>query len=262
MGVVGLTAALVSAAGTPSHFVAASPVASRVSVAIIGDSILAGNMGYLSGAFDQLGVPPRFVDAKSDRRTSAASAGVRRVPSGREVVRSLRGQGLQPDLWVVWLGSNDTYFIRTCGCPDPVAFAGAYIDALRAELPPDARVLWVNLRTSSPAALAYNTALARRAGPQFVVADWRTFTASRSDWFIDGVHPNLTGVRKLAEFLSRAILAASSGPSAPSNPTPVPDRCAPSPLAAGPDQVSVTGSTVESIGGGAVATVAARRCRL
>lgn len=216
-------------------------------VAIIGDSIIAGNLGYILPALDARGVPRRVVDALSSRKTSIAwFDGRRTVTSGIDAVRSLRARGAAPQLWVIELGTNDTFDISTCRCPDPVAFAGQRIDALRTELGPGARVLWVNVRTSSAGALAYNEALVRRAGPDFVIADWKAHSAGRTSWFVDAVHPNAKGVRELASFLADAILAMPP-------PQPLPDLCIHGGVAAA--------SPLGSLSGEVTAAARARRCR-
>lgn len=218
-------------------------------VAIVGDSIIAGNLGYILPVLDARGVPPRMVDALSSRMTSFAWFDGRRfVTSGIDAVRALRARGAAPQLWVIELGTNDSFAISTCRCPDPVAFAGQRIDALRAELGPDARVLWVNVRTSSPGALAYNEALARRVGPHFVVADWKAYSAGQAGWFVDAVHPTARGARELAGFLASAIL------SMPPPPTPLPDRCT--------HDAGTTPPTSAVLTGEVAAAVPARRCRL
>jgi hypothetical protein len=217
-------------------------------IAIIGDSIIAGNLGYILPALDARGVPRRVVDALSSRKTSLAWFNGRRVvTSGIDAVRALRAGGAAPQLWVIELGTNDSFDISNCRCPDPVGFAGQRIDALRAELGPDARVLWVNVRTSSAGALAYNEALARRAGPHFVVADWKAHSAGRTSWFVDAVHPSVTGARELASFLAGAILAM------PPSPAPLPDLCI---HGGSPDP-----SSLAVLSGEVTAAAHARRCR-
>lgn len=217
-------------------------------VAIIGDSIIAGNLGYLLPALDARGVPRRVVDALSSRKTSLAWFDGRRVvTSGIDAVRALRAKGAAPQLWVIELGTNDSFDISNCRCPDQVAFAGQRIDALRAELGPDARVLWVNVRTSSSGALAYNEALARRVGPHFVVADWKSHSAGQTNWFVDAVHPSARGARELASFLAGAILAM------PPSPAPLPDLC---------NHAGPSGSTsLTALSGEVTASFHARRCR-
>lgn len=219
-----------------------------VPVAIVGDSIIAGNLGYILPVLDARNVPARAVDALSSRKTSIAwFVGRRMVSSGIDAVRSLRARGVEPELWVIELGTNDTYDITMCRCPDPVAFAGQRIDALHAELGADARVLWVNVRTSSPGALAYNEALARRVGPHFVVADWKVYSAGQAGWFVDAVHPTARGARELAGFLASAILAM------PPPPAPLPDRCTHDADPPPPTSVVLTGVVA--------AATTARRCQ-
>lgn len=226
----------------------ASGEPASVPLAIVGDSVIAGNLGYILPVLDARGVPARAVDALSSRKTSIAwFVGRRLITSGIDAVRALQAQGVDPALWVIELGANDSYDISTCRCPDPVAFAGQRIDALRAELGAEARVLWVNVRTSSPGALAYNEALARRAGPHFVVADWKAHSAGQVGWFVDAVHPTARGAREFAAFLAGSILAM------PPSPEPLPDLCVHGPGPTTPGSAGLQGELV--------ATVTARRCR-
>ncbi len=245
LAIVVAGAVLAAVGGSPRETVSAD---GQAPIAIVGDSIIAGNLGFILPVLDARGVQPRMVDALSSRKTSLAWYDGRRVvTSGIDAVRALRARGATPQLWVIELGTNDSFDITMCRCPDRVAFAGQRIDALRAELGPDARVLWVNVRTSSPGALAYNEALARRVGPHFVVADWKVHSAGRSNWFVDAVHPTATGARELARFLASAIL------SMPPPPSPLPDRCSHDALTS-PSESAV-------LSGHVAAAATARRCQ-
>lgn len=188
-------------------------------MAIVGDSIVAGNRAVVQDILSRAGVPATVIDAASGRAMShrtAYGAG-KTVSSGIDAVRAIRQAGHRPSLWVVELGTNDTWGVGNCRCPDPVAYAGTRIDLVRAEIGVGHQILWMNVRANSVGANAINEALRRRLGPSFGLIDWDAATRGHDGWFLDAVHPNMTGVFQLGDLLVRSILAVTT--------SPLPDHC-------------------------------------
>lgn len=247
--------ALVVAVAGPGEPVHARSVPSRpvgppsATVAVIGDSIVAGNRVIVQAAFASAGAPATVFDAFPGRAMiyrNRLESGL--VNSGLDAVQAVRQAGYRPSLWVVELGTNDRWGVQSCRCPDLVAFAGIRIDRVRAEIGFDQKILWMNVRNDSIGAAAINEALRRRVGPLFEVIDWDTVTRGRADWFKDKVHPNREGAIVLGELLASSVLLEV----APS----LPDFCAANVSTAAAAPLSLSSAN------DAAATLAATRCAL
>jgi lysophospholipase L1-like esterase len=145
------------------------------------------------------------------------------VDSGIARIRSLQDRGIRPKLWVIELGTNDLYSIKRCGCSDPVAFAGALIDRLRAQIGPATPTAWVTVmnRADYDVTNTFNEALRRRAAvdPYFRMIDWATLSLNQPGWFSDGVHQTIAGLRAFSDMYVRdisALLRDLPGPPPPS----------------------------------------------
>jgi lysophospholipase L1-like esterase len=144
--------------------------------------------------------------------------------SGIERIRSLRAAGVEPDLWVIQLGTNDLGAVKNCRCDDQIVFAGDLIDRLLAELPADTPIAWVNLmnRADFDVTNAFNEALRRRAvaEPYFRRIDWARRSLPRPDWFVDPVHLTFEGVVQFTQMYVDDIGALLDSPPGPTPPRP------------------------------------------
>ena len=92
---------------------------------IVGDSLTAANIDLIRARLDAGGLTSVRYAALSGRKIADPVYLLGRRSSGIEEVRSLRAAGVDPELWVVELGTNDLYAVRTCGCPDPSVAAAS-----------------------------------------------------------------------------------------------------------------------------------------
>lgn len=187
-------------------------------VVIVGDSLTGGNDSYIRPTLQAAGLDAR-VEGLSARRIAVSFQFQGYRDSGIERIRSLRAAGVDPELWVIQLGTNDLGAINNCGCPDPIAFAGELIDRLLAEIPPNRPVAWVTImnRADYDVTNAFNEALRRRAviNPYMRLIDWAARSLQRPDWFIDPVHQSVDGVVQFTQMYIdeiRALLAEPPGP--------------------------------------------------
>ncbi len=254
-GALVMTLALVVAVAGPGAPAQARSVPARpvgppsATVAVIGDSIVAGNRVIVQAAFASAGAPATVFDAVSGRAMIYRNRlGGGLVNSGLDAVQAVRQAGYRPSLWVVELGTNDRWGVQSCRCPDLVAFAGIRIDRVRAEIGFDQKILWMNVRNDSIGAAAINEALRRRIGPLFEVIDWDTVTRGRADWFKDKVHPNREGAVVLGELLASSVVLEVAAPR--------PDFCA------GNVSTAAAATPTLSPDDDAAATLAATRCAL
>jgi lysophospholipase L1-like esterase len=186
---------------------------------IVGDSLTGGNASYIRSALQSNGLANVRVEGLSGRKIAETFRIRGVVDSGIARIRTLRAAGVQPRLWVIQLGTNDLHAVARCGCTDPVRFAGALIDELRAELGPDTPTAWVTVmnRADYGVTNSFNEALRRRAAvdPYFRLIDWAGLSLMQPSWFLDAVHKNMTGLVFFADMYVRdigALLADLPGP--------------------------------------------------
>jgi hypothetical protein len=161
----------------------------------VGDSVMAWSVTTFRETLAKAR-PGIVVDVAACRglvRSCAMPGSTVRPPSGLETIRALRGK--LGDTVVIELGYND----------EPLAWS---IDHVMLELRSQGvrHVLWVNLSERRPVYHDTDLALDSAVGrwPEMRLLDWRTFSASHDDWFVDGVH--LTGAGKAA--FTQFVLAA------------------------------------------------------
>jgi len=98
---------------------------------------------------------------------------------------------------------NDLASVENCERPDPVAFAGALVDQLLAEIGPDVAVAWGTIvdRNDPLPASWFNQAISLRAdrNPFLALIDWHELAADRPDRFLGNVHPNMAGLRAFTQ---------------------------------------------------------------
>lgn len=194
-------------------------------VVIVGDSLTGGNTSYMAPTLRSAGLDVRL-EGLSARRIAVSYEFLGYRDSGIERIRSLRSSGVDPELWVIQLGTNDMKSVTNCGCADQVAFAGALIDRLLVELPTNTPVAWVTLmnRADYDVTNTFNEALRRRAvvNPYMRLIDWAALSLQRPEWFIDPVHQTIDGVVRFTQMYVdeiRALLAAPPGPTPPTTGT-------------------------------------------
>jgi hypothetical protein len=191
--------------GPPAR--AAGPVA----WAIVGDSIIGGNVTYIQSVLTQSNLPSWHIDGRSARKMVSPVVTPRwSASSGLDAIRATRALGHNPKRWVIELGTNDAGSVTNCTCADQIAYADGLIRQLVDEIGSGSQILWVNVRGSTSGVLAINAALAARAKASpstFQVADWNGYTAGRDAWFVDGVHPTATGAVELGRFIVAAVAA-------------------------------------------------------
>lgn len=187
-------------------------------VVIVGDSLTGGNASYIAPTLRAAGLDAR-VEGLSARRIAVSFEFLGYRDSGIERIRALRAAGVDPDLWVIQLGTNDLGAVKNCSCADRVAFAGSLIDRLLVELPPNRPIAWVTLmnRADYDITNTFNEALRRRAviNPYMRLIDWARLSLQRPDWFVDPVHQTVSGVARFTQMYVdeiRALLADPPGP--------------------------------------------------
>lgn len=186
---------------------------------IVGDSLTGGNATYIRSTLRANGLSNVRVEGLSGRKIAESFRFGGVVDSGIARIRSLRSAGVRPQLWVIELGTNDLYSITRCGCPDPVAFAGALIDRLRAEIGPDTPTAWVTVMNRADYGITntFNEALRRRAAadPYFRLIDWAGLSLMEPSWFLDAVHQSAAGLVPFSDMYVREISALLADPPGP-----------------------------------------------
>jgi lysophospholipase L1-like esterase len=167
-------------------------------VGILGDSITVGSEAEIVDAVRDLGVAVVEVDAESGRRLVADSG----VDSGVDAAR--RVTALDPDVWVVALGTNDV------PNPEGAEEYSVVIDELLRQLPVDDRVVWVDVHVDDAAAAsdAFNVALRDRLADRgrAVIVEWSAH-ADGAGMLRDGVHPTAAGGLVFADLVADGVAA-------------------------------------------------------
>lgn len=179
-------------------------------VAMVADSLVAGNRDATDAAFEDVGIPA-IVDAVSSRRIPVD---VQEPLSGVRAVRRLLESGVGSTCWVVALGSNDLLWLWNPGdygsTREETArnYLAMMLDPIRSAIP-GARVWWVNLhhRGWPSATTIFNAALAERAriDDRFEVIDWFGVADPNPGWFLDRVHVNGAGSRARATLIAQTV---------------------------------------------------------
>ena len=171
-----------------------SPVSARTRPYLLGDSVVAWSEAAIE---ERLGHTGLVIDALACRGAVASCVvpgqGTR-PPSGLSTIKAQRGR--LGDLVVIELGYNDRPQRRA-------------IDRVMQELRAQgvSRVAWINLSERRSGYRDTNRALmaASLRWPELRVLDWRSYSAGRGSWFVDGVHLTSKGKAAFAHFLARSI---------------------------------------------------------
>lgn len=164
------------------------------SVAIVGDSLTLSATEEITDALARTGLTVVAVDGVENRRIAG---GV--VEPGVDAVQRLVAAGVDPDLWVVALGTNDV------GAQIERARLRVDIARLLAGLPAHAHVIWVDTHVSGRPQLAteMNSLIRTMTSydPQVSVADWNTPAADAGVLVADGVHLTPAGQERFADVI-------------------------------------------------------------
>lgn len=170
---------------------------------MVGDSLTVASTPALEQRFAELGFGDVLIDAQREKRMTMSD---RDNPSGRSIVEYLVGVGdgdHSDEVWVLALGTND---INQYPSVQEVAIE---VDALLAEVPDDAAVVWVDTfyRQESDGADEINTAIADRieARGNAVVAPWSHYAAANGVVSDDGVHQTPSGREVFADVVAGTI---------------------------------------------------------
>lgn len=187
-------------------------------VVIVGDSLTGGNASYITPTLRNAGLDVR-VEGLSARRIGVSFEFLGYRDSGVARVRSLKASGVDPELWIIQLGTNDLGVIKNCGCADPVAFAGDIIDELLDEIGPGVPIAWVTVHNRSELDVSrwFNTAIGIRAArdPYVALIRWSELVAGRSELFLDHVHQNVAGVKIFTQMYINEITTLLANPLGP-----------------------------------------------
>lgn len=175
----------------------ATPPAIRA-VAMVGDSITFGSLPELRAAFQYIGVTDARIEGANGRRISVGSGQGLSPIGGVAQIGAMAFGGVDPDAWVIELGTND---IGQYATKDEY---GAQIDLILELLPTDRPLVWVNTyrRQYLEYTAMFNEVLQERLDdrPRAKVADWFTLVTDPSVDYLqdDRLHPNKAGSLALA----------------------------------------------------------------
>jgi lysophospholipase L1-like esterase len=133
-------------------------------------------------------------DAKSGRSIISDDDAL----SGVLAVESIQAQGIQPDVWIIELGTNDVDAIDACNCPNRVTASLARIRQMLTAIGRGQRVEWVNVVNYDrpETTLAYNQALDALVKSREIVAVTNWYAPAhdhQEDWFSDAKHLTAPG---------------------------------------------------------------------
>lgn len=179
------------------------------SVVMVGDSITVASSEELEVALTDLGLEVLLIDAQVGRRMTVGERG--RLTPGVDVVEYVAG-ALEPELWIVALGTND---IGQYPDPDDIA---AQVDAILDRIPEGAPVVWVDtwIRDRPDQARAVNDAIRSAVDrrPATLVVDWASSATADGVLAGDGVHlTDGLGRARFAEVVAAGV-EALLGPAA------------------------------------------------
>jgi lysophospholipase L1-like esterase len=175
-------------------------------VAMIGDSITAMSDEQLETAFTEVGFDAAVIDGVPGRRILVDNEGSD-ADAGVDVLEGMLDYGIDPDVWVIALGTND---VGQYSAEDYDEVVRAMLDLL----PDDVPVVWVNAYVGPrlEATDDWNEALEATLGERehSTVADWFSTVENREDVVLadDRYHPNEIGAQVFADLVSRTAVGA------------------------------------------------------
>lgn len=174
------------------------------SVAMVGDSITEGSVQALTTTLTDAGVEDLRIEGRRSRRIDVGNGKGDAPLSGVITTYNLLAEGLDPDAWVIELGTND---VGSYASADEY---GALIDLITAMLP-DKPLVWVNTYREQylDDTLLFNTVLAERlkARGNAAIADWYSVASAPDQTVLrnDNLHPNDNGQLALSLLVLQAL---------------------------------------------------------
>lgn len=174
------------------------------SIGMVGDSITAGSLAELEYVFAAHGVVDARIDGVPSRRIDVGSGGGTPL-SGIKTLYGMLAEGVDPDAWVIALGTNDIGQYA-----EEAQYAGL-VDTMVDMLPDDVPLVWVDVFRPDylDATETFNRVVRRRLErrDRSAVASWFD-VASRPDQDVltgDGIHPNRDGNAAFAGLVAAAL---------------------------------------------------------
>lgn len=175
------------------------------SVVMVGDSITQGSVDELQAAFTAIGVNDARIDGDRGRRIEVGNGKGGGPVSGVRTIYGMLGEPVDPDAWVIELGTNDVGSYA-----DQEAYT-TLIEQILSMLPTERPLVWVN--TYRPDHLdhtdLFNAALRESIAerPNAVVVDWYSLAADPDQDILrsDDLHPNSAGSAALALLVAEAL---------------------------------------------------------
>jgi len=172
-----------------------------LTAAVIGDSIAKSAREVVTDSIELEGVEVIAYDAEESRRM--AVWGGRGLSSGVAAIDGVLDDDLEPELWVVALGTNDV------GAGTDPATVQDHIDEVLDEIPDDADLFWVDtwVRDLEDRTDLFNVMIRDRLAdrPNSWVLDWNTLAATDGLIIPDGVHLTPRGQLEFARMIGRAL---------------------------------------------------------
>jgi len=171
------------------------------SVVVVGDSITQGSGAAIEYTLAADGITDITVDGLTSRRIETGGRGA--PESGVQAIYRMLGEGVDPDVWVVALGTND---IGKYATPEEYA---ALVELVIDILPDDRPLVWVDTYRVDYLAetRVFNETLAAELSGRdgAVLVSWFDVVAQDPSILRDGVHPTNDGKAVFASLVADGL---------------------------------------------------------